>query len=728
MLDKDLSIENDALYRFGSFELDPSERSLLRGREVIPLTPKAFDTLCVLIENSGRLVTKAQLLDKVWPETYVEEKTLAQNIFTLRKALGTDSEGRNYIETVPKQGYRFSANVFRSTRDQLIADHEAQFMIEAEPVFHEPLETSEYASLSVVKRLLPPLLIVTLIAGVVWWGRGRWWGRAPSFSKIAITKLTNAGDVGPMALSPDGNYVAYVKRGPGQQSLVVRQTSSASVLEIVPPQKIGFIGASFSPDGNTIFYVTRPYGGSVASVYRIPLLGGTPVKVIDDADSAATVSADGKQLAFIRNASTGLERQLVIAGIDGSGEKILASTTGESAFGLYGPAWSPDQRLIAVATFKPRSQSGGHGLSVVDTQNGSIQPVGKDEWNRMGHAAWSAGGDELVVTAAAGSDPVLVDQIWIVSYPSGEARRITNDVDGHFGLGLSQEQSMIASVVSDRQGAFWISDLNDAMKATQTTRVSGDRSARSLGVSWMADNRLVYSSQVSGSAELWTMRADGSDQRQLTFDRRGNVMPLATADGKYIVYASGRGSERGISRINADGSNLKELTQGSAIVGLSVTPDSKWIVYASVRDQSPALMKVSIDGGESSRLSQATASFPSVSPDGKSVACYVISPDRKRRLSIISFDTGEIVKQFDVFLEYNLPFLKWMPDGKAITYEVAANGVSNIWKQPVAGGAPEQVTRWESDVIFRFDWSRDGRLAVERGMFTNDIILIRAEE
>jgi Tol biopolymer transport system component len=139
-------------------------------------------------------------------------------------------------------------------------------------------------------------------------------------------------------------------------------------------------------------------------------------------------------------------------------------------------------------------------------------------------------------------------------------------------------------------------------------------------------------------------------------------------------------------------------------------------------------MKVSMDGGEPSQISQSTATYPAASPDGRSVACFVVTEDRRRRLSIISFDTGEIVRQFDLFLEYDLPFLKWTPDGKAITYEISRNGVSNIWKQAVTGGAPEQVTNWDSDVIFRFDWSRDGRLAVERGMFTSDIVLIRAEE
>ena len=728
MLDKDF-FENDALYRFGAFQLDPSERCLLRERQPVSLPPKAFDTLCVLVENSGRLVTKAQLLDKIWPETYVEEKTLAQNIFTLRKTLGTDPEGHNYIETVPKQGYRFSPDVFRFPRpaDDVVADREKETdekKIEAGEIVTGTKPRSRFG----VKQLLPSALIVSVLVGVVFVSVGKLTRRAPRFSKINISKLTNTGDAGPMALSPDGNFVVYVKRGPGQQSLVVRQTASSSFLEILPPQKIGFIGVSFSPDGSTIFYVTLPYGGNVASVYRIPLLGGTPVKVVDDVDSAATVSPDGKQLAFIRNGSSSRERKLVVVSTGGADEKVLASTNGEYTFGLHGPAWSPDQKLIAVTTVRPRTHWGGYGISVVDTRNGAITSVGKDDWNWMGQLAWTAGGDELVAIAAAGSDARLADQVWIVSYPSGAARRITKDINGHLGIGLSHEQSMIASVVTDRHGAFWISDARDVKRATQITRVSGDPSAKALGVSWMADDRLVYSSQVSGSAELWTMRADGSDQRQLTFDKRQNTMPLATADGKYIVYLAGSNGDRRISRVNVDGSNVQELTQGSPIVGLTVTPDSKWIVYAAIGEQLPALMKVSIDGGEPSRLSQATATYPAVSPDGKSVACYVISNDRKRRLSIISFETGEILRRFDVFLEYDLPFLKWTPDGEAITYVVSNNGVSNIWKQPVTGEAPRQITNWESDVIFRFDWSRDGRVAVERGMFTNDIVLIRSEE
>ena len=98
-------------YRFGPFHLDVRERRLSRGGEVIPLRLKVFDTLLVLVENAGRLVTKQELLDAVWPETTVEENNLNHNVSVLRKALGEKATGQQYIETVPRVGYRFAAPV-----------------------------------------------------------------------------------------------------------------------------------------------------------------------------------------------------------------------------------------------------------------------------------------------------------------------------------------------------------------------------------------------------------------------------------------------------------------------------------------------------------------------------------------------------------------------------------------------------------------------------------------
>ena len=108
--------QSNHLYEFGPFRLDPAERLLLRDGQAVQLTAKAFDTLLVLVENSGQVVKKDFLLDQVWSDTAVEESTLAQNIFTLRKTLGDDSQENRFIETVPRQGYRFVSEV-RQLRD-----------------------------------------------------------------------------------------------------------------------------------------------------------------------------------------------------------------------------------------------------------------------------------------------------------------------------------------------------------------------------------------------------------------------------------------------------------------------------------------------------------------------------------------------------------------------------------------------------------------------------------
>src|SRR3954466_5288846 len=109
-------------YAFDGFRLDVGERVLFGERGVVPLTPKAFDTLLVLVENSGHVIGKEELMRKVWPDSFVEENNLAQNISMLRKALGEESGGQKYIETVPKRGYRFAAEVREETDTEAETD------------------------------------------------------------------------------------------------------------------------------------------------------------------------------------------------------------------------------------------------------------------------------------------------------------------------------------------------------------------------------------------------------------------------------------------------------------------------------------------------------------------------------------------------------------------------------------------------------------------------------
>ena len=112
------------LYEFGAFQLDVISHVLRYNNEVVPLRPKVIDTLLILVQNTGRVVGKDELMKMLWPHEIVEENNLAQHIHSLRKALGQDTEARDYIKTYPKQGYRFKSHrIIRQTAPRHLIDH-----------------------------------------------------------------------------------------------------------------------------------------------------------------------------------------------------------------------------------------------------------------------------------------------------------------------------------------------------------------------------------------------------------------------------------------------------------------------------------------------------------------------------------------------------------------------------------------------------------------------------
>jgi DNA-binding winged helix-turn-helix (wHTH) protein len=137
-------------YEFGRFRLKSDERVLLRGEEFVPLTPKAFDILLTLLENDGRIVRKDDLMKKVWPDTFVEEGNLTQNVSLLRKALGESATGPQFIETVPRRGYRFVAPVHRG--DGNGRENSVEAAIPGEHSDHDKLHESRVAPLATVNE------------------------------------------------------------------------------------------------------------------------------------------------------------------------------------------------------------------------------------------------------------------------------------------------------------------------------------------------------------------------------------------------------------------------------------------------------------------------------------------------------------------------------------------------------------------------------------------------
>lgn len=154
--------QNEHFYQFGPFHLDVNERLLFRAEEVVPLTPKVLDTLLVLIENRGHLVSKDAVMSAVWPDTFVEESSLTQNISLLRKALGENGDGRQYIETLPRRGYRFTGEV------QEVCDESGGFLLHRHTNAQILVEEDEEDEIHSAGPLAAPAISASRLTNRLW--------------------------------------------------------------------------------------------------------------------------------------------------------------------------------------------------------------------------------------------------------------------------------------------------------------------------------------------------------------------------------------------------------------------------------------------------------------------------------------------------------------------------------------------------------------------------------
>ncbi|HVG30813.1 MAG TPA: protein kinase [Pyrinomonadaceae bacterium] len=574
---------------------------------------------------------------------------------------------------------------------------------------------------------LAALLIAALAAVPAYrYASRRWFANAPraAFQSMKLTRLTNTGRASIASISPDGKYVVHASEEGERQSLWIRQVATASNVQIIPPAEVHYQGLTFSPDGNYVYYVAHERNNSLSVVYRVPVLGGTPKQIAEDADSPAAVSPDGKRLAFIRNYPGRAETALVVVPADGGGsaEQTLAARRGSQRFDWgdsLGPSWSPDGKLIACPAAGVEAGVEHHTVVAVSVADGAEARVTAREWSSVGQVAWLSGGEGLVFVAAeqAGAP----SQVWRVSYPAGEAQRVTNDLNNYTGVSTTAESGALVTVQAEVESRVWVAPGGDARGARQITNGKDDGSA---GLAWTPDGAVVYTSDDGGDSNLWSVDAAGA-RKQLTSDGRLSGHPAASPDGRYIFFVSNRSGAPHVWRINADGSNPKQLTGGAGGTQPSVSPDGNWIVYFNF--ECNCLWKVSAEGGGATPLTGKLSGRAAISPDGKLVACTYRGDANANyySLALLSFDDGRLVRAFDIPPTSAVENLRWTPDGRGVAYADTRAGVSNVRVQPTDGGAPRQLTDFKTDHIFSFDWSRDGRqLAVARGTRASDVVLI----
>ncbi|MFN2502450.1 MAG: DPP IV N-terminal domain-containing protein [Pyrinomonadaceae bacterium] len=563
-------------------------------------------------------------------------------------------------------------------------------------------------------------------------------GSAISFQNAKLTRLTTTGKASDAAISPDGKFVAHVKSDAGQRSLWLRQVVTTSDTQIVPPSEQSYYGITFSKDGDYIYYVLgEPNNPATRTLYQVSVLGGASRKVIENVNSPVSLSPDGARLAFMRGSATQASSSdrtaLIVANVDGTGEREVAvRKLLNGAYSNGGPSWSPDgKRLASSVTVGPPSEAvGGNIVVEVQVENGVERPITSEKWPPSaglgtGGVAWLADGSGLVVIAP--DRGTFSIQLWHISYPGGEVRKITNDLNNYNRLSLTADSSALVTVQTEGEMNLWVAPQGDAGRVKQ---ISSGRSDGQFGLSWMPGGKIVYTSRGSGFSDISSIEQDGKNQKQLTANGSTNLYPWATADGRYIIFTSTRArSTRSIWRMDPDGGNLKQLTEGPGDVFPQSSPDGRWVVFVSTRSGFVRVWKVPIDGGDPVRLTDKWTQNPTVSPDGSLIACFYREdqPNAPVKVAIIPFAGGEPVKVLDIPHTVNGPAgLRWTPDGRALRFVDTTGGVSNIWSLPLDGGPPKQLTAFEDDQIFWFDYSRDGRqLALSRGTQTSDVVLIK---
>jgi Tol biopolymer transport system component len=551
--------------------------------------------------------------------------------------------------------------------------------------------------------------------------------RAMDFVPDRFARLTTSGAVRLAAISGDGRYVVHIKDEGLNPSLWIRQTAAMSDVQIVPSALVRYDGLAFAPDGNYIYYSTYELTGGVATLYRIPVLGGTPERVLEDIDSRVSFSPDRRQFAFVRGVPQSGENDLMIASADGSNARPLgraggsarplAAGGGPTQLALEAPAWSPDGSTIVVAA---RSlEDGPHSLYLAfDARTGDSHPIG-GRWAGASDCAWLPDGGSFLVVAADFAAPQS-PQLWQISYPSGERRRVTLDLNNYVSVTVSADGASVATVQSEVDSTLSVASPPDLLKGVPIASGRG-RADGLQGLAWTGNGRLVYSSNSSGSPQIWIADTDGANARQLTNGHGLATAPTCPVTGWFVVYQQFRDNSIHVYRTGLDGADTRQLTDGQGEFNPIVSPDGKRVYFTSFVSGQGRVMKVSTDGGKPTVFDAAFGPL-AVSPDGTRLLGTAWDAANRRSSLALLPATGGALELL------NLPVVgapAWAPDGKSIIYLDFADGQLVMLSRDLERATSRTIQRFPSDRTLAFAWSRDGqKVALARGTFSSDVVII----
>jgi eukaryotic-like serine/threonine-protein kinase len=579
------------------------------------------------------------------------------------------------------------------------------------------------------RKFLLPLIAVIVLAGVVlallyWRGAFHSGMAATAFQNPSISILTSSGDVIQARISPDARYLAYVSNQHGQFSLWVRQIAINSAVQIIPPSNRAISDIAFTPDGNFLDYTISANGEASAKLYQVPVLGGTPRRLLDSSNGTITFSPDGSSLAYTSLDVAANEISLMVSKTDGTGARKLATHPATFQYGFFNILrWSPGGKFIVAHVTDPNEPNGLSGTLVkVDVATGAQEPMPGRHWRLLHDFVWLP--DESGLILAAQDKTAVPAQIWTLSYPGGVVRRISNDISDYLSVGLSADANTIAAVQRNLTSDLWTAPATNPDAGHQITF------GRTDGTNDFAitpDNHIVYTANHAGNWDLFISDFDGANARQLSFDNRYHTSPSACDDGHTVIFGSNSAQGDRVWKIDLQTGVSSVLTNGPS-ESFPTCAAGNWVFYLEQGNGSSFVFKVPLAGGPPVRLSDLSAfSPPFPSMDGRHVAFASPGKDGKVFLAVVSADNGALEAQPTIpdTLDHTSNAVAWVPDNRSMALSDIRTGTPNIWSLPVLGNVPgRQLTHFASGQVWAFHYTRDGKsVAMARGNNQSDVVL-----
>jgi len=533
-------------------------------------------------------------------------------------------------------------------------------------------------------------------------GAGRSMDAAPA-AGLNVTSISGRAGVSGVAISGDGRYLAYPVNASGMSSIWIRQVATGSEVQVVPPRKEFVAVPRFSATGDYVFFLGQdPDHPTMASLERVPTLGGPSTVVASDVGYRFSVTRDGKSVCFVRSNPKSGKASAIVRDLESGQEKTLA-TVAEPLIFQGPPTLSPDGRRFVTAIHT--AEKGIHGqLASIDATTLAQTRFGPTGWE-AGSFEWFPDGKALVMTAYKFGEHEQT-QLFLVSYPDGRYRRITSDSNGYNEFGMTADGLTIAAFRSARVSNVWSVPFFAKARPKQLTFNASSASAvGSFVVS--GDSTIAFSAATGHNTHIWTLDGNGQAPRQITPGANGEEVNRALLGGELIVSRTGSDYTAHIFVMNRDGGNVRPLVSGTGEWFQGLSPDGKTLLYTRV-DSLRALFAVPVAGGEPRMVSSSYDYTVDVSPDNRTVAYF--EPAELEGASITCvvapIEGGAPIATFTLPPQSHA--LRWTPDGKALSFLVRKDGTSNLFLQSLAGGPPRLVTQLTEGTIDDYRWSPDG--------------------